>query len=197
MNKNMLFAFTITLLFFHTIGLGAAKTHTMAHIEQGGIIVEYGHVAGYTAYKFRSPHFITITNKSDKPVLIEPSIIANSLVGYDEITKRSRIKTNLLLGITTIPEFVIGMLLMAITNGKRSTNAIIAVGSVLAIYGTQKGFRLLQKNFEDLCNKTMLREPFIINPGETVQKIFWVKESNKPMNINFNAVQYQEEGSAN
>ena len=66
----------------------------------------------------------------------------------------------------------------------------VAIGAVSlgVMFVTHKLFSKLKKSAENTWFTLMLREPIVIDPGEAIEKMFWLEHSNELVKMDFDTI---------
>lgn len=161
------------------------------------------------------PYCITISNHSKEAIVVSPSLIKNPLSTLNEIAKAIRhdYKTGILIGILALPiagyisfeliqemrksgvlkpptiyPFSIGTI-----NGEKPITQYFCVGSTIALsaltsYLLYKLTKDTQTVLEEKLAREVLHTPLTILPGESIQKLVWLKNPKEPIEIDFDSI---------
>ena len=159
--------------------------------EKGDISIEYAKCSKYITIKFGLPYCINITNRSHKPIVIDPSIVSTPLCPYQEVAKSLQKKTIFLIGAHLAVCALCGVKFCFDMNtyDKISRNRVTSSRTInlsrlmvaldiamMTIVGGPAGYWLGEYGQLELSlQKKVLHEPIIIWPGESVKKLFWLK----------------------
>ena len=166
-------------------------------VARDNVSIKYTRILKYKTNMFGLPYSITITNLSDKSLVVGPSIISTPLVPYQEVAKALRTERMLFGGFFTIGAAVLGSMSWYLSKRNMGgaeiavlpTVGLTAGGSgLLGTYLLYKLFTETQKILEAKLIKETLHEPITIQPGESVEKIFWLKNSKDQIKIDFDAI---------
>lgn len=140
----------------------------------------YSRVRGYKLWGIGSPYLVQLTNNSSEVMVLDPSIIENEILTYDEACSKGRALSNISTGLVITGQAIIGAL--TVTMLKRMSAQIFCMA--VNVYAVGLLYNLLSKSYsraEKDWQQTMLREHELItiHPGETVKKIFWIKNSGR------------------
>ncbi len=172
------------LSFSHMMSVDSIKEENTGALKYG-----YGRIKGYKIIGLGgSPFFVRLTNVSDSTITIQPEVTENSLVPYDEVIEISKKQSDVLIGLMILSECFLGGLLSLTSRGNLKTLPIVV--SMITSYMTYEFFSKISKNTENAWKEKMLREheQITIKPGETMEKIFWVKNTGS-VTINYPIVQ--------
>ena len=189
-----------------------------AEIEKGGISIKYELCRtvkmDYRSTLIGLPYCVTIANHSSTPIVVDSSLIKASLYSLNEIAKamRSEYKMAILPGIIATPTLGYGSYLVLKDMGGAHTfrpptvypfsfgtigkgtsadyiilGATIVVGSLTA-YLLYKLIKGTEKIFEAKLKKDVLYSPITIQPGKSVEKLFWPKSPKDQIKIDFDAI---------
>lgn len=149
---------------------------------------EYYNVKGYRLFSVGSPMLVKLHNLSSQPITIDPVIVTNEIVTYDEVIKKGRILMGLSIGMTLSGEVMLGLILTTVWQSMLA-RAVIICSTATVAHKTYEWLFTLSKNAEKDWHDRMLREHVLItiNPGETVEKIYWIKNTG-PVHIEYKIV---------
>ena len=156
-------------------------------VERNGVSFQYQICSKYPSISHSEAYCITIKNNSTQNVTFDSSIISPPLLNDKNIQNTLSHRLKLLrlrnLGIALIPQ--VGIFAF------RKTELVnrmpyLAIGGVTSI--------LILKYLNDLAKSSLMaiREKVlnkeILKPGQSVEKLFWLKNPTDPVKINFDAI---------
>ncbi len=188
-------------------------------IEKNGISIKYGTYRtvkiDYRLSALGAPHYITISNHSDAPIIVDASLIKNPLHSSNAIAKEIRDdwKKGALVGAIFMPALGAASYLLLENMIKSPTfksptlypfslgteqektpypeyfilGSTAALGSLTA-YLLYKLVRETEKVLTTKLEKDVLHSPITIQPGKSVEKLFWLKNPKDQVKIDFDAI---------
>ncbi len=181
-------------------------------VARDNVSIKYTRILKYKTNKFEWPYCIKIANLSNQPIVVDPSMISTPLVSYQDIAKALRAERKLFGGFFTLGAVTLGSMswylsknmekfkiTMLPEGGTRIESGnppwIVKAGGItsgitglLGTYLLYKLFTETQKILEAKLAKETLHEPITIQPGESVEKLFWPKNPNDQVKIDFDAI---------
>ena len=181
-------------------------------IARDNVSIKYTRILKYKTNMFGLPYSITITNLSDNPIVVDPSIVSVPLIPYQTIAEALRTERKLFGGFFTLGAVTLGSMswylsknmekfkiTMLPEGGTRIESGnppwIVKAGGItsgitglLGTYLLYKLFTETQKILEAKLAKETLHEPITIQPGQSIEKLFWLKNPTDPVKIDFDAV---------
>ncbi len=160
--------------------VSSVRSHDTAKKEINDVLKSgYGQLKGYRIIGLGSPMFVQLTNVSSESITIQPEVIDNSLLTYDQVMQKLKRQVNVAMGLAFMSEGLLGGLLI---HDARKMLKILPLSMTMGLmYGSYVLFSRLYKNSATTFKEKLLQEhtPITIEPGITVTKIFWWKESGK------------------
>jgi len=209
MKKNAILPFWLVLGVGTALGGMSTKEETVA---KDNVSIRYKKVLKYKTNTFGLPYSIQITNLSNKPIVVGPSIISTPLASYQEIAKAIRMERKWFGGSFTLGAVLLGSMSWYLSKsmrvqtiripegGRREItegapwqvySGVITAGITgpLGIYLLYKLLTETQKILEAKLAKETLHAPITIQPGESIEKLFWLKNQSDQVKINFDTIQ--------
>ena len=180
-------------------------------VARDNVSIKYTRILKYKTNKFGLPYSITITNLSDKSLVVEPSIISTPLAPYQEVAKALQSERKLFAGFFTLGATVLGSMSWYLSKNMEEFKItvlpsggtlidttspwIVKAGGItsgitglLGTYLLYKLFTETQKILEAKLAKETLHEPITIQSGESVKKLFWLRNPQDQIKIDFDAI---------
>ena len=186
-------------------------------IEKNDISIQYEKCFKYRTIKFDAPNCIKITNLSNKAIVVDPCVISAPLVAYQKVVKALRNEYKFGAILTTLLTAGAGSLSYFMFKSMRDSNALynsfsgtdlrgkkviyddtplwakINLGSAigggfLTTYFLYKLITETGKVLQAKLEKEILHTPITIQPGESIEKLFWLKNPKDQVKINFEAI---------
>ena len=178
-------------------------------VEKDGVSIKYGIYRtvkmDYRLSALGLPYYITIANHSDAPIIVDASLIKNPLHSSNAIAKEIRDdwKKGALVGTIGMPALgAVSYLLLEdmiksptfklptlypFSLGTAQVGSTAALGSLTA-YLLYKLVRETEKVLTTKLEKDVLHSPITIQPGKSVEKLFWLKNPKDQVKIDFDAI---------
>ncbi len=162
---------------------------------------------------------ITITNLSDNPIVVDPSIVSAPLIPYQKIEEVLRAERKLFGEFFTLGVVTLGSMSWHSSKNREEFKRTVLPGGgtriesgnppwlvkaggritlgitwLLGTYLLYKLFTETQKILEAKLTpeakltKETLHEPILIQPGQSVEKLFWLKNPKDQVKIDFDAI---------
>ena len=173
-------------------------------IEKNGISIESRGSKKYRSIKLGSPQTLDITNRSNKPIVIDSSIISTPLCSYQEVVQALRKQMAFLVAAQLAfcalwsVRFVFDMDTLYKDRHSRIASPrtvnlsrlIVALDITLfGLLGGSAGYYWGERDqLKFSLQKELLHEPITIQPGESIEKLFWLKNSKDQIKIDFDAI---------
>ncbi len=177
-------------------------------IEKNDISIEYNICEKHSIPGVGKPYCITISNHSKKPITLDSAIVTVPLQSNEEIVKEAHNELKKTILFSSIPAGILGYssyndfklmgracaeIPLGFPNLQNSLDEIsrwtkLRLGSAIAfgILSTYALYKLLLGTVVD--QNKLLDHPFTIKPGESIKKLFWLKNPNAQVKIDFDAI---------
>jgi len=154
-----------------------------ATVEKAGIVVEYKKCDKYRSIK-ENQYCIAILNKSTHPIIVDEELISAPLDSHEKLALTIEIKSiemnsNIIAAILLSLNGIYISKWLGIPRGALGSSFLGGLGAAAALWKS--------KQISAIKNK-LFHKDITIQPGQLVEKIFWLKDPEAQFEISFDTI---------
>lgn len=204
-------------IFLVSLLLGSGNTFGIS-IEKNNISIQYQHPPKdkksnlglpYNIKTFGLPYRIKITNNSDQHIIVDQSIVSAPLADHREIVMtmleevRFKYVANVWMGFAAwvIPSLGLELYSSLVDLPgykdlpKRVAQTYLTIFGIIGLFSAYSFYKFkttTPKTIQSKLDSYLLQKSITIQPGKSVEKLFWLKNPKDQVEINFGAIKVEK-----